>query len=1299
MKQYNFRLSTRIIIGAIFLVMAGFLSLMFIEEARLRDAHKNKLRTDLEQSLQTEKLRLTQTIKALRQDALFLSNVPPISGIMRATLNHGYDARDGDSRARWEARLQQIFSAYSAAHPDYYQIRYIGLAEGGREIVRIDNLAGKIEITPPAKLQAKGDRDYFKATLGLHAGEVYLSEFNLNRELGAIEQPHRPTLRAATPVFTPSGQLFGMVVINMGVGHLLESAASGLPAGVRAYITNMGGEYLLHPDSTRSFDFELEHKGKITTNFPMLETLFDPRVSGYFPLQAVATKAGTKYLAAERVHFDSDDPARFLLLAYSLPDAVLAEQITLIPPERLFGGFIAMLLVSGLALLVLRKMFSPLDQLTAAADKIAAGSYDILLPQTGSGEIGRLANALGAMLGKLSQRERDILQINTDLEERVKDRTYELSAINELLRGEVSKGNRLLHETEMLLLRNRALMQTSMDGIHVMDVQGNLVAANDAFCRMLGYTTEEVAMLNVVDWEAQWPIEQLQQSFKELVGKSAKFETVHRRKDGSLIDVEISISGIEIEEHCFLFAASRDITVRKQAEAALQESEEKFRSIFEQAGVGVAIIDSKTGQFQQVNKKYADIIGLDTDEMLVTSFMAITHPDDLQADLDNMNKLRDGLITEFTIEKRYIHKNGSIVWVSLTVSPLWLEGDKLSQHVAIVADITERKHIENELRIAAAAFETQDAIMITDANGNIIRVNHAFSIITGYSTDEVLGNNISVINQWLGGEDACIERLQQSICDGSWAGEIYDQRKNGQIYPKWMTVTAIRNERQEITHYVSIFSDLTARKQVEEARLRESEERFRGTLEQAAVGIAHATLDGCFQQVNQKFCKIVGYSRDELIQMSFHDITFPADLDKNIRYIRQLLAGEISTFSMEKRYVRKNQSLVWVNLTVSLLRDADGTPKYSIGVIEDITERKRSEALVQQFGSLLQSSFNEIYIFDARSLCFLMTSEGAEKNLGYSSDELNQLTPIDIKPSFTRESFERMIAPLRKDDRESLHFETFHRRKDGTTYPVEVRLQFCSSMEADLDVFMAIVQDITERKQADMEINQSRKSLRELVMQGEVLREEERKHIAREVHDELGQILTALRMKVSLLRIEFGRHDTALLEKIEGVTELLDQSIQCARDVVANLRPVALEMGVIPSIKWLHDEFIRHTGISCVLYAPEEEIHLEEVLTMAAFRVVQESLTNVAKHAEASKVEIIITQDADNFSVTVNDNGKGFDYLAISNRKSFGLLGMRERAIALGGVVNIYSAPQQGTQIFFVAPNKQATTDTEGDNP
>ena len=714
------------------------------------------------------------------------------------------------------------------------------------------------------------------------------------------------------------------------------------------------------------------------------------------------------------------------------------------------------------------------------------------------------------------------------------------------------------------------------------------------------------------------------------------------------------------------------------------------KSAIETAHDGFWLVDVQ-GNLLEANQAYADISGYTADELVGM------HISQLEAQEQSVDEVQAHIARIIAngydvFETRHRHKDGHEI--DFEVSAAFMrDAQKL---VVFCRDITARKRAENDLYTAAAAFETQDAIVITDANGTIIRVNQAFSAITGYSREEALGRDIGVMSCGQPCDSSCIEMLQQSIRDDSWTGEIWDKRKNGQIYPKWMTATAVRNKQQEIIRYVFIFSDITARKQVEKENLRASDDRFRGTMEQAAVGITHTALDGYFRQANQKFCRLVGYSRDELMSMSFYDVTFPDDLAEQDRYFQQLLAGEISTFSMEKRYVRKDLSLVWANLTVSLLCDADGTPKYTIGVIEDITERRQSEALVQQFGYLLQSSFNEIYLFDAHSLHFLLTSEGAEKNLGYSDDELNHLTPLDIEPLFTRESFERLVAPLRSGEQQSLSFETAHRRKDGTTYPVETRLQF---IEEEMPVFLAVVQDITERKQAEIELEQSRQLLRDLIAQREALREEERKSIAREVHDELGQLLTALRMSVSLLRTEFGEHDAALMGELKGITGLLDQSIQCTRDVVNNLRPVTLDMGVVPAVKWLRDEFIRHTGTLCVVYAPEEAIHLDEALAVAAFRVVQESLTNVTRYAEASKVEIFLERDADNFSVTVNDNGKGFDYQAITRRKTFGLLGMRERAIALGGIVNVYSVPQQGTQIYFVVPNRQTIPDIEGDNP
>ena len=319
MKLNDFSLSARITAGALTTVIVVVATLMYVGNARDRDVYLSEQRANLEEALNAEELHLNQTINTLRQDVLFLSNTPPVSGIVRAALNHGYDPRYGNTHKVWAERMQQIFSAFSRAHPSYYKIRFIGVADGGREIVRTDNRGDGIEITPPDRLQAKGDRDYFKATLGLHKGQVYLSKFNLNREWGVIEKPYWPTFRATTPVFAPSGEIFGMVMISTDAKDLLVPPKFGFSSNIQTYITNSEGQYLLHPDPQRVFTFELGSKDNIVVDFPGLKKIFSPQAENFLPMQVVATSNGSQYMAARRVHFDHGDPSRFLLLGYAIP--------------------------------------------------------------------------------------------------------------------------------------------------------------------------------------------------------------------------------------------------------------------------------------------------------------------------------------------------------------------------------------------------------------------------------------------------------------------------------------------------------------------------------------------------------------------------------------------------------------------------------------------------------------------------------------------------------------------------------------------------------------------------------------------------------------------------------------------------------------------------------------------------------------------------------------------------------------------------------------------------------------------
>ena len=857
------------------------------ENDRLHQAYLDERGADLDATLQVENTRLIQSIETLRQNVVFLATTPPVSGIVRANANHGIDPRDNNSTEKWEQRLQEIFAAFLRAHPEYFQARYIGVANGGKELVRVESHDARITVTSRTDLQAKGDQDYFKAGVALRSGQVYLSEFTLNQEHGKIEAPHRPALRSVTPVFDADGKVFGVVMLNMDVSSLLSSATVGLPIGVQAYIADAQGNYLLHPVASRAFAFELGGNDKIGTDFPMLAAMLEPSAKNSLSMRAVKVASRRDYLAAKRIFFDSGDPSRFLLLVYRLPDEVISQQSRGLNFPNVFDVLMVMTLLGGISALILRGAFAPLKRIAHAARKIAAGDHKIRLAENG-GELGELSEALNAMLEKLVGHDllekehafkkelidslpgvfymidmegrfllwnRNFLEVLQRSDEdmatthpldlfegadraHIEQAIYQVFELGEasvdgdlvakdgsripyhftgrriqldsvpVLVGmglDVSQQRTLLREAEALLRRNHALMQNSMEGLHVMDIDGNVLDVNDSFCRMLGYTRDEALRLNVHDWDKQFSAEQLHARFQEFIGKCGIFETVHRRKDGSLLDVEICTNGVEIDGNGYLFASSRDISERKKTQSLLQ----RFKVAIETSHDGYWLTDIQ-GKILEANQAYADLSGYTVDELRglsISDLEANENPEDVKA---RIVKLMDQGFDVF--ETRHRRKNGSVVDVEISTSLV----RETQQLVVFSRDITARKGAEQELRIAAAAFETRDAIVITDAQSNIIRVNHAFTEITGYTVEEVLGKNPRIMSS--GRQDkAFYEVMWQQINEnGSWAGEIWDRRKNGEVYPKWLTITSVKNERRQTTQYVAIFSDITARKQAED---------------------------------------------------------------------------------------------------------------------------------------------------------------------------------------------------------------------------------------------------------------------------------------------------------------------------------------------------------------------------------------------------------------------------------------------------------------------------------------------------
>lgn len=227
---------------------------------------------------------------------------------------------------------------------------------------------------------------------------------------------------------------------------------------------------------------------------------------------------------------------------------------------------------------------------------------------------------------------------------------------------------------------------------------------------------------------------------------------------------------------------------------------------------------------------------------------------------------------------------------------------------------------------------------------------------------------------------------------------------------------------------------------------------------------------------------------------------------------------------------------------------------------------------------------------------------------------------------------------------------------------------------------------IADLRNAERRLRQSHARLHALSAHREVVQEEERKNIARELHDELGQILTALHMNVSVLRMKFGKDNPSLTEHANAQATMVETTMQVVRSVVSSLRPAELDMGIASALEWLVEEFSRHSGLECTLTVDEQDLALDEHRAMTVFRIVQESLTNVARHAQASRVEILLKRQGADCFLQVRDNGKGFDPLT-PRPDSFGLAGIRERVFMLDGELTVSSAAKQGTSLEACFPH------------
>ncbi|MFS8118070.1 MAG: PAS domain S-box protein [Microcoleus sp.] len=397
---------------------------------------------------------------------------------------------------------------------------------------------------------------------------------------------------------------------------------------------------------------------------------------------------------------------------------------------------------------------------------------------------------------------------------------------------------------------------------------------------------------------------------------------------------------------CWYLFDSLEQELRKR-EAGLEESKTRIQAVVDNAADGIITLDER-GKIESFNAAAEKIFGEKTDRIIGSNLrrlIAQPQPYSTAGDysIEYFVLNPEAKLKTYQQETVGVRSDGIKFPMELAVSEMRLANQHL--FIAICRDARGRKQAEETLRKQAQMLDlANDTIAVLDLNGEISYWNLGAKWLYGWPKSQAIGKNIHELLQteW----PQPFEEIQKVFFElGSWQGELLRTKEDGTkitVASRW---TLQRDEQDQPLAILEISNDISDRK-CSEIALAESAQRFRDTFEQAAVGMAQSSVDGKLLLVNQKLCEILGYSRQELIDKKFQEITLPEDLAKEVEFLRQLLAGEIENYCIEKRYVRKDGDLVWSNLTVSLLRKQNGT-QFLMGVAEDIRERKQAEESLQ----------------------------------------------------------------------------------------------------------------------------------------------------------------------------------------------------------------------------------------------------------------------------------------------------------------------------------------------------------------
>ena len=455
-------------------------------------------------------------------------------------------------------------------------------------------------------------------------------------------------------------------------------------------------------------------------------------------------------------------------------------------------------------------------------------------------------------------------------------------------------------------------------------------------------------------------------------------------------------------------------------------------------------------------------------------------------------------------------------------------------------------------------------------------------------------------------------------------------------------------------------------------------------------GMRLINSNGTIVLVNNAYCKIVELKKEEIIGKPFSVVYHRNEQDKVLATYRSDAANNKIKTHFERENTLWNGKKKWFEFSNSFL-NLTGEGKYTLSIIKDISERKRAEIELteneKKFRMLFNNANDAVFVTQLTEGKtygdFIEVNEIACNKLGYTKEEFLKLSPSAIVyPPFIND-FNKYTQKLLEESH--VIYELTHMAKDKRLIPVELSSHLFTY--EGLPTVLSIARDITVRKQTEEKLRRTGLRLRNLATHLQSIREEERTTIAREIHDELGQVLTVLKIQISLLANKLKDDQKELKVKIRSISDMIDGTVEKVQGITAKLRPDILdELGLIPAIEWQAKEFEKVSGINCSLILLRDEVRLDNEKSTAIFRIFQEALTNIMRHSSATTVKISILKKEGNLILKISDNGVGINSKQLKDTKSLGLIGMNERAMILGGEVTVEGIPGKGTEVTVEMP-------------